>query len=235
MVAKRYIGSFVFSSVTYAGIFAFFLFLLNTNPIISDKSNKTIEKIKIALIAPMPPQPKKITPPPVIPEPIIEQKPKKVVQKKAPVKKIIPVKKKIVQKKEVKKIVKEVKPQPIVQQKQIVQKDVIAKPVQPIAPITPKVDVTQIKNNFLMLLRKTINKNKFYPRVAQRRGIEGNVKVSFRIMNNGQVDAIKIVSGKRVFNKAVTQAIEKSFPIQIPKELQDFPMAVNLQLNFSLS
>ncbi len=228
MVVKRYVGSFVFSSVTYAGIFVLFLFLFNTNAIVAEKSQKAIETIKIALIEPMPPIEKKIVPPPPLPEPIVKQEPKKII-KKAPIKKIV---KKKIEPKPIEKVVKKVEPQPIVEP--IVKQEVVV-PTKPIAPVVPKVDINQIKNSFLTKLRKTINSNKFYPKAAQRRGIEGNVKVTFRILNNGCVEAIQIVSGKSVFSKAVTEAIQKSFPLKVPKELSDFPMVVNLQLNFSLS
>ena len=111
MVVKRYVGSFVFSSVTYAGIFAFFLFLFNTNAIVAEKSQKAIKTIKIALIEPMPPVQKKIVPTPPLPEPIVKQEPKKIINK-APIKKIVQKK---VEPNPIEKVVKKVEPQPILE------------------------------------------------------------------------------------------------------------------------
>ena len=231
-MVRRYLGSFVFTSFTYSGIFVLFLYLFNTAPIIAEKNHQTIQSIKIALIDPLP----KIEPKPIeqkhLPQPIVKKiEPKPIETKPKPVEKII--KKPLPLPKEplVEKKVAPLEQIPV-QQITPAAKPIVAKK-QVIAP--PKVDVETIKNLFLSDLRNKINANKFYPKVAQRRGIEGNVKVSFYILHNGQLGDITIISGKKVFNEAVTNAIKNSFPIKVPKELINFPMNVNLQLNFSLS
>lgn len=222
-MVKRYLGSFVFTSFTYSGLFVLFLYLFNTAPIIAEKNHQALESIKIALIDPLPKvEPKQIEPEPIVKK--VEPKPEPEPIQKV-IKKPIPLPKKPI----LEKTVESIQQPPI--------KKVVAEPILPkqevIAP--PRIDVETIKNKFLSDLRNRINANKFYPKVAQRRGIEGNVKVSFNILNNGQVDNITIISGKNVFNEAVTNAIKNSFPVNIPKDLKNFPMNVNLQLNFSLS
>lgn len=231
-MVKRYLGSFIFTSFTYSGIFVLFLYLFNTAPIIAEKNHQTIQSIKIALIDPLP----KIEPKPIeqipLPQPVIKKiEPKHIETKPKPVEKIVkkplPLPKETLVEKKVEPIIE---PIPT---KQITQTEPIVAKKQIIAP--QKVDIETIKNLFLSDLRNKINANKFYPKVAQRRGIEGNVKVSFYILHNGQLGDITIISGKKVFNEAVTNAIKNSFPIKVPKELINFPMNVNLQLNFSLS
>ena len=94
----------------------------------------------------------------------------------------------------------------------------------------------QSKKAFLQNIRSQIIANKSYPRIAKRRHIEGDIKVRFNISENGQVNNIRFINGKRIFYKSVKKAIERTFPIAIPSNVKDeLPiMDVSVTLHFNL-
>ena len=89
------------------------------------------------------------------------------------------------------------------------------------------------KNRFLVTVRQRINRNKSYPRIAKRRGMQGAVKVRFTIFSNGQVGNIS-VKGPKVFHSSARRAIEKSFPISTKNIPVSLPKTVNLTLRYQL-
>ena len=191
--------------------------------------------------------PQKIKPKKIIKKRVIKKKrPKKHVVKKVVHKKRVVHKKKIVHKKRVthkkkhvvkKKIVpKVIKPQPkqekiiyapIVQTKPTPQPkptpSPISKPTR-VAPQKPKpvTNNAHAKRAFLQNVRAKIIANKKYPKLALRRHIESDVKVRFDITASGGVSNIRCVNGKRIFYKSIRRTLEKSFPINIPKEMRAY-------------
>jgi protein TonB len=146
----------------------------------------------------------------VIPEPIVETSiPKPIPVVKKPIIKN-PKKKKVNKKKVKNKIVKK-----RVKKKSKTRKD----PAK--------------KNAFYAKIRAKIKRNKTYPRIAQRRGMQGSVKVKFTILRNGQVSNIQ-VSGKKIFYKSARSAIKKAFPIATKNIPISLPATVNLTLRYQL-
>jgi len=156
---------------------------------------------------------------PIVEKIIPEVLPKPIVEKMIP-KPISVVKKKVVKKKKSKKkIVKKKKQIKKVRKKNTKRKVKKSSPAK--------------KNAFLVKIRGKINKNKTYPRIAQRRGMQGSVKVSFTILPNGHVSNIRI-SGKKVFYKSARMAIQKAFPISTKNVPLLLPTTVNLTLRYQL-
>ena len=166
---------------------------------------------------------------------VIEPKPKpkpkkKVIKKVKVVKKIVP--------KEIKKVVKKKE----VIKKEVIKKDTSVTTVKPVNVVNNTIqkkdnseELRAKKNLFMVLVKETINKNKVYPRVAIRRGIEGFVKIEFKLLRNGQVIDINILNGKKTFYKSTKEAISKSFPIEIPNNLKEsFPMTLTLKIVYNL-
>jgi protein TonB len=87
---------------------------------------------------------------------------------------------------------------------------------------------------FLATLTKKINSNKYYPKSARRRGIEGEVEVAFQVCSNGNVDNITVISGHKAFKRSAIEAILKSFPIEVENSLFDFPCHFNVTLAYTL-
>lgn len=89
------------------------------------------------------------------------------------------------------------------------------------------------KNHFLAMVRQRINRNKSYPRIARRRGMQGAVKVHFTILRNGNVGSIR-VSGPKVFHASAKSAVRKAFPISTKHAPMSLPATVNLTLRYQL-
>ena len=157
----------------------------------------------------------------VIPEPI---KPK--VVPKSVVKKIVKkkVKKKVIKKKHVKK--KSVK-------KRVVKRKTTTKKTSRKKRASKRQVSPAKKNAFLSRIRSKISKAKTYPRIAQRRGMQGSVKVRFTILKSGNVTDIR-VSGKKVFYKSARAAIKKAFPISTKNMPMSLPQTINLTLRYQI-
>lgn len=90
------------------------------------------------------------------------------------------------------------------------------------------------QDRFLSHLVEKINRNKSYPRIARRRGMEGSVEVAFHILSDGSVNNIKLVSGRKVFSQSAFEAISKSFPVQVDSAIFDFPKEFRVTLAYVL-
>jgi protein TonB len=85
----------------------------------------------------------------------------------------------------------------------------------------------------LASLRAKINRKKSYPRIAQKRGMQGTVKIRFTILRNGHVGNIT-VSGPKVFHNSAKGAVKKAFPISVKNAPLRLPTTVNLSLRYKL-
>jgi len=185
--------------------------------------------------------PEKVLPPEPIVEPqppeetpIIEEvTPESVIEKV--VKKPLPVVKKI-KKKVVKKIKKKVVKKKIVKKK-ITQKKVKKKVKKKVsrqqASLRQSRSSKAEQNKFWSALRRKIDRNKFYPRIAKKRGMQGSVKVKFTILANGNVGHIS-VSGPKVFYNSAKNAVKNAFPINAKKSPISLPTSINLTLHYKV-
>ena len=160
----------------------------------------------------------------VVPEPIVE----KTIPKPLPVVKKKIIKKRVKKKKKSKKkIVKK-------KVKKRVHKKVISKKPRKKAKVVSRAKTSPAKKNrFLNQLRTKIDRYKTYPRIAQKRGMQGSVKVRFTILANGRVGTIS-VSGKKVFYSSARNAVKKAFPIKPKNAPFSLPTTVNLTLRYQL-
>ncbi len=149
----------------------------------------------------------------VIPEPVVEPKPivKEVKEKPLPKKKKIVKKKKKVKKKKVK--------------KKRVKRKVVKSSRRSVNPAK--------KSQFFAKVRGKINRAKSYPRIAQKRGMQGSVKVKFTILANGNASNIS-VSGPKVFHNSARNAVKKAFPISTKNVPISLPQRVNFTLRYQL-
>jgi|GEM_PF-452321 len=89
------------------------------------------------------------------------------------------------------------------------------------------------RNRFLAQIRAKINRAKSYPKVAQRRGMQGVVKARFTILPNGHVSAITL-QGPRVFHASAKKAIQSAFPVNTSNAPMRLPATVTLSLRYRL-
>jgi len=169
----------------------------------------------------------------VIPEPII----KKIITKKIVDQNITkpkPVVKKIVKKKVAKKkVIKKKRVKKKSTKKKSTKKKVTKRKTTTKKASSKKKASPAKKNAFLSRIRSKINKNKTYPRIAQRRGMQGSVKVKFTILSNGKVGNIS-VSGSKVFHKSAKSAVKNAFPISARNAPVSLPMTVNFTLRYQI-
>lgn len=89
------------------------------------------------------------------------------------------------------------------------------------------------KNQFLANIRAKINKHKSYPRIAQRRGMQGTIKVEFTILSNGNVGNIS-VSGPKVFHRSARNAVKSAFPVNVKSAPITLPKSINITLRYQI-
>lgn len=94
-----------------------------------------------------------------------------------------------------------------------------APPVPPAPPPeVPKVtgpsegDINAARNAFRNAAHRELKKNQRYPRIAQDRGIEGDVKLSINIDDQGNITGIEVIesSGNKAIDDAAVTAAQKS-------------------------
>ena len=84
---------------------------------------------------------------------------------------------------------------------------------------------------FVARLKAKINANKVYPRIARKRGMQGQVKVYFRITSIGKISNLS-ATGSRIFIKSAKSAVKNAFPLSTRGAL--LPMNVTLTLKYHL-
>ena len=181
--------------------------------------------------------------PKVIPiiKPVIQPKPKPIVKPKPKLKpKLKP-----------KPIVKpKPKPAPIVEPVAEPIVEPVAEPI--VEPVAEQVEVNevpqlssqipsspnpQIVSNYSNLLRAHIAKHKKYPRIAQRRKMQGEVVIEIQIRGDGSLISknIQKSSGHKVLDKEGMSMMEKSKPFPVPPQaLKDSVTTVVVPIAFNL-
>ena len=162
-----------------------------------------------------------------------------IVKQVAP--KVIPIVKPIIKPKPIPKPKPIIKPKPI--PKPIPQPIVepISEPIEEpitepiVEPISESVEVTesaqineqiptspnpQVVSNYSNLLRAHIAKHKKYPRIAQRRKMQGEVVIAIQIGGDGSLISknIQKSSGHKVLDKEGMNMMEKSKPFPVPPD-----------------
>jgi len=91
-----------------------------------------------------------------------------------------------------------------------------------------------LRNEYMARLMAEIEKNKFYPRIARRRNLQGTVRVKFRLGCGGEVEKLDISGEHSLLRKAAGKAVEDSLPLpKIPTEIE-CPLLVNYAMAYSL-
>lgn len=216
---RRYLLSFIITSLLYVSAIASVVYMLNSDKNYDDKNVKAekIQKVNFTIITQ-------------------EEKPTVVKKKSKPKPKII--KKKILKIPEPEqKPIKEQKKQEEIKEPQKFQEKIVKKQVVSTNTTDKKVCADKVKAKkelFITNLIKKINSNKFYPHTARRRGIEGSIEVGFNILIDGSVDNINMISGKKIFKKSAISAISKSFPVDVDLALFDFPKKFHIKIAYIL-
>ena len=231
MKNHRYKISFSITALIYIIIIISYVYMLGHDFIISQKiksetinislspfTSKTMEKPIVNIEKPEPE-----------PEPEPEIKSETKTKNKISIQKSI-VKKKFVEvKSEMKKTRKNNK-QKNIAKKVRSEKQASSATSKPATSL--KVDENK-RSLYLSEIREKINREKYYPKIAIRRGMQGIVKARFNILKNGHIGEITVL-GPKVFFNSTKSAIKKSFPLNIKDIPLDLPISVNLSLYYQL-
>jgi len=159
-----------------------------------------------------------------LPEPVVEPEPKKPIVEKPEPK---PVVKPEIQKKSPRKITKK--------KRQKRKKPAVSKSRKSTStPVRKKQRAhkgSRGNSQFVARLRAKINARKSYPRIARKRGMQGSVRVKFRITATGKLTGLS-ASGPRIFINSAKQAVKSAFPLSTRGA--NLPMTVSLTLNYHL-
>lgn len=96
----------------------------------------------------------------------------------------------------------------------------------------PQKNTESEKRAFLAKLKKLISDSLIYPTTARRRGMEGDVFVSFVIHSGGRIDSVKVENGNQIFHQSAISAVS-SARLEPPSDMY-LPMDVTLTLTFNL-
>lgn len=152
---------------------------------------------------------------------------------KTPVQQVVKevaIPKPLLKNKPAKKIVKSTKKvQPLVQEQAVAS--TISKDIQRQVAEDSKV----VKQRYLSRLLTLIEGNKYYPSTARRRGIEGNIYVSFMLEEDGYVNGLDANGGPALLRRAAKKAVTKSLPLPTKPGEIEYPMHVSYAMQFNLN
>jgi len=167
------------------------------------------------------------------PKPIVKPKPKPIVKPKPkPVPIVEPVAEPIVE--PVAEPIVEPVAEPIVEP---VAEQVEVNEAPQLSSQIPSSPNPQIVSNYSNLLRAHIAKHKKYPRIAQRRKMQGEVVIEIQIRGDGSLISkiIQKSSGHKVLDKEGMSMMEKSKPFPVPPQaLKDSVTTVVVPIAFNL-
>ena len=162
---------------------------------------------------------------------------KQVVPKVIPQQKPEPIKPKTIEKpkpipEEVEKAVSEPIPEEVekavsepIPEEELIPEEVLSESVETdevtqISEQVPTSPSPQVVNNYSNLLRAHIAKHKKYPRIAQRRKMQGEVVIAIQIGGDGSLISknIQKSSGHNVLDKEGMNMMEKSKPFPVPPD-----------------
>lgn len=88
--------------------------------------------------------------------------------------------------------------------------------------------------DYFSRLQAHIEAYKYYPRRARKQGIEGDVEVSFRLLENGEIDEIFSTGGHRLLNHAALRAVRDALPLPLPPAGLALPVHVKFSMRYEL-
>jgi len=99
-------------------------------------------------------------------------------------------------------------------EEQIATSDYIEAPED--KPALAQVALENERESYLLRLLAHIDNHKFYPRIARRRGVEGEIQVAFYLRKDGSISNLQVTGGSKVLRKAAKQAVQQSLSLPLP-------------------
>jgi protein TonB len=151
-------------------------------------------------------------------------------------------------------------PKKIVRAKPDIQSEPIAKD-EPVPPKIPQIDEALTEPNlpapaaemsaelpapvnmqamatarqlYIQELFACIEAHKFYPAVARRRHLEGQVQVSFTVLANGDICDLHTSDGQPLLEEAAKKTVQRALPLPSPGGEVSLPLAISYRMDFRL-
>jgi protein TonB len=111
----------------------------------------------------------------------------------------------------------------------------------PVAEMTPElpapVDMQAMANArqvYIQELFASIEAHKFYPALARRRRLEGQVQVSFTVQANGRISDLRASDGQPLLEEAARKTVQRALPLPAPEGRVNMPLAISYRMDFRL-
>ncbi|MCP3896165.1 MAG: TonB family protein, partial [Bacteroides sp.] len=101
-----------------------------------------------------------------------------------------------------------------------------------VAPVT---DEALQRDRYLAIILAHIDKHKYYPRTARRRGSEGVIHISFELLHSGEIRSLQVSGENRNLCKAAEATMREALPLPLPPEGITFPMSVQFGMKYQLN
>lgn len=130
------------------------------------------------------------------------------------------------------------RPRPVVKQKQtprLVSAPPSTNKVVKTKDVAPVTDEALQRDRYLAIILEHIDKHKYYPRTARRRGSEGVVHISFVLLHSGEIRSLQVSGENRNLCKAAKSTMREALPLPSPPEGITFPMSVEFGMKYQLN
>lgn len=101
----------------------------------------------------------------------------------------------------------------------------------------PQLDDGMIENKtkaYLASVIAHIEQHKWYPKAARRRGIEGDIEVTFLLLPDGSANAVEVTSGPEVLLEAARKTMARATPLPPPPPDIHCPIRCSFRMQFAL-
>lgn len=201
-------------------ILAFIPFNLNTKknqPVLINKNSA----VRVSLVEPSKPKAEVIAPKEVVKKPKKKPKPKKLIKKAEPQK---------------------IKPKPAVEEK-IVPKEVFQELLEEKTVVSTSNEISKtayqnsLKQSYYDTIYQEIDAQKHYPKKALRFKQEGDVVVSFIVLENGEITKFQIVEPSEFesLNKEIKNVFKKLKRFSKPPSEIEIPLEVTITIRFKIT
>ncbi len=90
------------------------------------------------------------------------------------------------------------------------------------------------RDAYLSALIRKIERNKFYPRPARRRHLQGDIRVSVTVLCNGGISGLRVSGGHKMLQEAAANAVRKASPFTSPPSGVRCPLPVSYSMRFRI-
>jgi protein TonB len=101
-------------------------------------------------------------------------------------------------------------------------------------PDLARVSLENERESYLQRMLAHIDNHKFYPRSARRRGMEGEIRVSFHLHRDGGISDLQVSGGSKVLRKAAKQAVQQALSLPPPPASMPPPEKIRFGMVYRL-